>query len=271
MEGPRPPIVIYASHLAGLAGLHRYRDQMQAVVDQWWSTDPAGCCEYLDAHASNFNFDSHVLDAEQHREFETACKLAIDAPNGRTFETVLASVSNADVREKVREESSKVRGCRGEDAALTEVERKYDVAVTNRNDQLYTRELVWPASPDGVGAPTNRKVVIVGRIDGIAGSQLTEVKNRMRGFFRSVPLYEQVQVQTYMWLTGKPSCLFVQRFDGQIREEVLEFDAHFWQHTVLCGLADGVRKLERLLSGENLHDTLQSGVLPEKYVRARAA
>ena len=67
----------------------------------------------------------------------------------------------------------------------------------------WAAEAVGGSSSRGVGETTAVEIVIGGRIDGWSKQHgLVEVKNRMRGLFNTVPMYERVQVHAYMYILG---------------------------------------------------------------------
>jgi hypothetical protein len=259
-------IVLYASRLAGFAGLHKYADPLQALIDQWYFTDTAGCVQAILDHGTA-DVNQHLLTDAQVAAYNSVMERAMAAPDAKAFADVLRSESDPAVQERVRAEASKARGTRDEGRALDQYEVQTGLQVTDRNDKLYRYEVSWGDVPP----PTQRKVVIVGRVDGIADGQLTEVKNRMKGFFAHIPLYERVQVQCYMKMTGLTTCRFVQRYNDQIREEVEEFDDHFWNVGILPSLARSIEQLEALLQEdvETQRRLLASGKLPEKYVERK--
>lgn len=256
-------IVLYASRLAGFAGLHKYQDATQCLLDQWWHSDTAGCLQAILEHGTS-DVSAHLLSESQQATYEATMERAMDAEDANAFAKVLSAVQDPAVLERVRSEASKARGTRDEAKALEQYEVQAGVNVTDRNDKLYRYEIDW----NDVPAPTERKVLIVGRVDGVADGELTEVKNRMKGFFGSIPMYERVQVQCYLKMTGFSRCRFVQRFNNKIKEEIETFDEQFWNQAILPSLARSIVELEALLAGdvEAQRRALSSGKLPEKYV-----
>jgi hypothetical protein len=70
-------------------------------------------------------------------------------------------------------------------------------------------------------------VYVGGRHDGMAGTQLVEIKTRQRKFL-GTPVYELVQVHAYMFIYGTRNALFIESLNGDIREHTVEFDDGLW-------------------------------------------
>ena len=65
-------------------------------------------------------------------------------------------------------------------------------------------------------------------MDGLTPDKVVEVKCRRNRFFTSLPMYEKVQAQAYLFLTGKPAVEVVQKYDGLTRSDEYAADAEFW-------------------------------------------
>ena len=118
-------------------------------------------------------------------------------------------------------------------------------------------------------------VVLCGKVDGLVGpsssksegnktaaaGKVVEVKCRRGRFFENIPLYEQVQVHAYMFLTRRKSCDLVQKFGQQIRITPVEFDRKFWAG--VCGRA--------VLAARDLLLVRQSTRQQDSLLRAAAA
>jgi hypothetical protein len=65
------------------------------------------------------------------------------------------------------------------------------------------------------------RVLVGGKPDGLVVDPITgkvtvvEAKNRQNRLFRSVPEYERIQCQVYMWLFGAERCVFREHFHGE--------------------------------------------------------
>ena len=98
-------------------------------------------------------------------------------------------------------------GCAGELAAIKSFEKKLDVSVDTSQDYI-SKEIA-------------KDVFIGGRLDGTLvknGTRMVlEVKNRVRGFFKSVRDYENLQIQMYMYLTDTDQAFLLEAFNGKTK------------------------------------------------------
>ena len=98
----------------------------------------------------------------------------------------------------------------------------------------------------------SENLFIAGRVDGLIGDdKVLEVKNRMNRLFGSVPEYERVQCMSYMWLSGRPYCVWLQALnkgasDMQQDHKTLHFDEDLWDQICsrLIAFADCVWRHE---------------------------
>ena len=65
-------------------------------------------------------------------------------------------------------------------------------------------------------------------MDGLVEGKVVEVKCRRARFFRWLPEYEKVQIHAYMFLTDRPECDLVQKFDGDVQTTTYVFDEEYW-------------------------------------------
>ena len=257
-----PAIIVYASKVAAFAGLHPYADSKQAMLDQWYAWDRKGCTEAILNFASVRAADFVLDDPAEKKVFVAAYERGMAASNAEALEQVIQAIPDPRIRDTVRSEVNKDRGTRDESMALDEVEKRHDTRITERNAQLFSKT---------IAILEDTSVRIVGRVDGWRKDfgEVVEVKNRMRRFFDRVPLYERVQVQVYMWLTGARVCRFVQRFNGEVREETIDADPTFLETTLWPSLKDAVSHLSLLASGDEdaQRKIISQGILPTQYVQ----
>jgi hypothetical protein len=151
----------------------------------------------------------------------------------------------ADAATSVKEVVNKGRGTAREPEALELFEQQTGASVRDRNDRFYMANLGTQANPCWLG----------GRVDGVCGDRVVEVKCRRNRFFRFLPEYEKVQIHAYMHLTGKRQCELVQKYNGQIRSEVHHFDPEFWA-VVRADACTHWALLLRVFDDEGLQDEL---------------
>jgi hypothetical protein len=256
----RRSITLYASKVAAFAGMHAYCDRRQALLDQWFFSDRKGCCDAIAKYAPDRAKELELTEDEV-QQFKQAYASAMAAPNSVLLAEAVQSVPEGRVRDAVRSESSRNRGNRDEDAALNQVEKEMGTAITGRNACLFRRN---------VYSDPTLEIGVIGRVDGWRkeANEIVEVKNRMNRFFDKIPLYEKVQLQVYMWMTGAATCRWVQRLHGQVKQQTVEADMPYLDRVVWREVISSVKDdLLPLLNGDEecQQALLESGLLPEKY------
>jgi succinate dehydrogenase flavin-adding protein (antitoxin of CptAB toxin-antitoxin module) len=258
---------IYASNLAAVAGLHKYKDFEQAILDQWYVSDKSGCKIAIEKYAT-ITADELVLHDEQRTSYEQKIQEAVSAPTSKDLQKVLNTVHDITVRDQVRSDANKARGILNEDTILQNIEKKYSTKITDRNDKLFIKFIEWN---ENQLIPKDVRVKVIGRIDGWCRdtNEITEVKNRASRFFTSVPLYERVQVQVYLWMTDAPRCRFVQSLDGNLRETIIDRDLGFLNNSIFPELAGSIALHCMLIDGDKDEQRalLSKKKLPEKFVQ----
>jgi len=101
-----------------------------------------------------------------------------------------------------------------------------------------------------------------GYIDGVEteNGRIVEIKARQSRLFHHVPLYEQVQCQAYLFLTGLSTCEHIESFRGTQLSTTLQHDPVFWNH-VVDRLNQVMIAFDRLVNDETTQDDfLQRGL-----------
>lgn len=180
---------------------------------------------------------------------QTICRAATSKPASQVRTEIEDAISLIKVKDTASaaagEIKSKVytsRGTSGEQKGIAKFEQTRKKTVTQRNDTFY-KKVVKPEFSIG------------GRVDGITddGECIVEVKCRQKRFFSTLPLYEKVQIQCYMWLTDIHCCELAQQFDGEVQSDTYEFDEDFWEE-VLRAVDTFVHDLLELLQSPVLQD-----------------
>jgi len=88
---------------------------------------------------------------------------------------------------------------------------------------------------------------IYGKIDGMYTNHLgkkfiIEIKNRQNRLFDKIPLYEQIQIQMYMWIFGVDEAVFVQHYVGTHEIMYFKYDSNLVMRT----LKDLMKALTRI-------------------------
>ncbi len=153
--------------------------------------------------------------------------------------TLSSNISENESREKVDEvlkniptlkclESSvkqDIRMKRGnikENSNLDKTQAKNNIVIRERNLKMYERELY--NDPDG-----KFNIIIRGKVDGMNEDIVVETKNRDKGLFNLIPEYEKVQLNAYMFLTGKKKSLHIECYNESQNSIEYPLDELFWE------------------------------------------
>lgn len=201
-------------------------------------------------------FKSYELSgATKTRCVERAAHLASLGPEAgdAEIEKFVEKPKIADCAQIVKSLTSsvnKMRGTVNEAKSLNAYEKKTGQKVVKRNSQFYRRNIGTPEDPCYIG----------GRVDGIVeGDRVIETKGRRNRFFSSVPEYEKVQMQCYMFLTRLPICDWVQRFNREVRSKTIHFDGDYWT-ALRADIREVWGEMQELLSSKRLQDELMQEV-----------
>jgi hypothetical protein len=226
-------VVIAASKLAAVAGLHPYKaraDVFEEFVRRYAPAraDPT----YLSAEQTA----RKALDDLPAEAQEVVAQAIHSARSAATAQEVMALVPSdvpAQVAELARSAMSTAYGTRSENAARVTYGTAHAQTVTK--DDVYTESREpWFTLPMPGVATGSVEVFLGGMHDGItrrgdAGEPvIVEIKNRMRRFL-GAPVYERIQVLAYMHIFGVRSAVLVESYKGALREHPLEFDERLWE------------------------------------------
>jgi hypothetical protein len=137
----------------------------------------------------------------------------------------IEKITQTIVKEVVNHSISMKTGVIAEKAIVDAVEKSVDKKVEDRNCTIKYRNIYLPSSL----CKENHKwrIVIGGKPDGIIHGdkiQIVEVKNRQKRLFYSIPEYEYVQVQLYLWIFNAQQCQFREQYHNEHWDSIIEFD-----------------------------------------------
>ena len=73
-------------------------------------------------------------------------------------------------------------------------------------------------------------IIIRGKCDGeIKDECIVETKNRSKRLFNMIPDYEKVQLNAYMFMTGKEKALHIECYNEEQNSVEYDFDKLFWE------------------------------------------
>lgn len=183
--------------------------------------------------------------ASDKKPVDEACRKLVGAPKiaDTLNKSLTADSSAADVkrvidsvlvkdldeaRESVVHQVNTMRGTQNEHKGIASYEKAKRVKLHGKNTQFHIKRIGETS--------TRTKVNVGGRVDGLTNDKVIEVKSRRHRFFSTLPLYEKVQVQAYMFLTDKPIAEVVQKYDGMMRSDEYVADTEFWAEVCAAAL-----------------------------------
>lgn len=128
---------------------------------------------------------------------------------------------NKCLETSVKQDLRMRRGNIKEDSNLNKTQQKRNITIDSRNSQMYERELY--CDPD-----RNFNIIIRGKIDGMNDEYVVETKNRTKRLFNMIPDYEKVQLNAYMFMTGKEKSLHIECYNEDQNSVEYDFDKLFW-------------------------------------------
>jgi hypothetical protein len=137
----------------------------------------------------------------------------------------IEKITQTIVEEVVHKSISMKTGIIAEKNIVDSVEKSIGETVEDRNCTIKYRDISLPSSL----YTENKKwrIRIGGKPDGIIygdNIQIVEVKNRQNRLFCSVPIYEYVQVQLYLWIFKAHKCQFREQYHCQYWNTIIDFN-----------------------------------------------
>jgi hypothetical protein len=160
----------------------------------------------------------------------------------------LKQTVTAQDKKIVRDFVNTSRGIKHEKTTLENLRQQDPTAGVSSDGNLYRKIISIPDSP--------LEYVISGYIDGIElnNNRIIEIKNRQIRLLNEVPIYEQVQCQAYLFLTGVPICEHTESYRGRLQTTTLHFDPLFWAQ-VIERLSRIVAVYDVLMGDSKVQDT----------------
>lgn len=245
-------VVIKASDVAAVVGLNPYKPADEVRDEIWkknWPDTFTGrtkqdlANEALGRSAASRKVLTEALSVkaanstEAQTNFETArAKVEADA--------ALTPEDRSKIVEHLRSRCYTTHGTRSEDKTAVKVE--VDTGATLVRDNAFYNLAVLEM--DDV------QYVITGKVDrievGSDGSRtLVEIKNRTRGFFRSLREYENVQVQVYLQMLGLTKAKLIEQYNSATNTIEVDRDEELWANVIWPGVVAFARDLHSRKSG----------------------
>jgi len=245
-------VVIKASDVAAVVGLNPYKPADEVRDEIWkknWPDTFTGrtkqdlAAEALGRSAASRKVLSEALSVkaanstEAQTNFEAA-RAKVEA------DVTLTPEDRTKIVEHLRSRCYTTHGTRSEDKTAVKVEA--DTGATLVRDNAFYNLTVLEI--DDV------QYVITGKVDrievGADGSRtLVEIKNRTRGFFRSLRDYENVQVQVYLQMLGLTKAKLIEQYNSATNTIEVDRDEELWANVIWPGVEAFTRDLHSRKSG----------------------
>jgi hypothetical protein len=245
-------VVIKASDVAAVVGLNPYKPADEVRDEIWkknWPDTFTGrtkqdlANEALGRSAASRKVLTEALSVkaanstEAQTNFEAA-RAKVEA------DVTLTPEDRTKIVEHLRSRCYTTHGTRSEDKTAVKVEA--DTGATLVRDNAFYNLTVLEI--DDV------QYVITGKVDrievGADGSRtLVEIKNRTRGFFRSLRDYENVQVQVYLQMLGLTKAKLIEQYNSATNTIEVDRDEELWANVIWPGVEAFARDLHSRKSG----------------------
>ena len=263
---------IDSSDVAVIVGLHKYNTDVFSLVMKYWMRS--------DYNDYNKTYDKiHVEPVEEIQTPETliaqickdvendieedtdemfgdaiedkineVCEIAKDDfkefPNDKKLKA-LAKIEPADVTSYC----NKQMGIKLEKTAIERYEHEYNVKVDALSN--YVKKEFYESN--------HSKWWIGGRVDGMIGiDKVVEVKNRKNRLFDSIPIYEKIQLSTYMYSLNVTHGVLVQMFKNELKVHDTHLDIGWFETVILNKLKKFCDFMDEFVCDDVLKDSFMN-------------
>lgn len=236
-------ILIFASEVPVITGKNPFRTIEDTFFHVWKRTNPSQI-EQLQ--------QSHQLEKWQTKEQKVFTKidqlgmtssvtaLISEASKAATVPEVakvsakipavipkhVPSIARQEIERTIVSEMHKEFGTRQESVAIEHFEQDRGVQVKDRNLAFHRKQL---------STLEQYKIYLGGRIDGRNDGKVVEVKNRLRKFVSPIPIYDIIQLQTYLYiLSSKEGELveYMKQDRAKSRQTQIDWDPAMWSNDI---------------------------------------
>ena len=242
-------VVIKASDVAACVGLHSYKSQGEVLDDMWKKYGP-------DTFAGETRDDRNLKALESSLEAQKLLQAALQVETNSSKEvqqlveismdlikkdTTLTEPQKGMVCDHIRKMLYTTHGTKTED-----VTADLDESELYKDNTFYSYPLI---NIEGT------QYEIVGRIDRYqlkedGTKSLVEIKNRTKGLFNKVRVYEMIQVQAYLAMTGMKEARLIEQYNNERRSYLIEKDEDSWVDTIIPKLNEFCKTLHHSMSSK---------------------
>ncbi|KAF0774930.1 hypothetical protein AaE_001371 [Aphanomyces astaci] len=275
-------IMLFASEVSVICGANQYREISDVFLGVWKRTDKAYVNE-LELDLAPMIPETTEEKVERVVVDEPEVQAILNSPSQNVAEVqhklkamqvhidALPHLTVADKVEVVQALQSTLQtsfGAAQEVHAIEHYETQTQSNVQQRNAKFWSKRVGRVQSADR----KYRNVLVGGRIDGVSGETVIEVKNRMREFINPLPRYDVVQLQTYLYLLDSTHGELVEHVKGKTKDKskttAVDWDPVEWNTNVVPYLARFAHSLDRFMDGPTdlHHKFLTDDTLKRKEV-----
>jgi hypothetical protein len=185
-----------------------YKDDIHRTLDKLPTEERKDLCATLNTTEEDLHKVVKKVVEESKSLSSTTEKESIDELSKTIKDMKLDVLSSA-----MHKTATMERGKKNEDKALNNYEKTSNSTVKERNTKGHKKVLFSFSC-----GKKNRTydILIYGKVDGIdENGQIIETKNRRKRLFNSIPIYEQVQLELYMWLLDVKSAIHIENYNDQ--------------------------------------------------------
>ena len=252
---------VQSSEVASLIGLNKYTPREQAILKFLKRVIPEEFKKIVKKiNASEVGTVTNDL-LKNNKIVRDLYYKAINATNndllqklfGEIYDTIEATHYYKTIKESIQNEVksriNKKRGNKYENRGLNQYERKTNTIVTDRNSVMF--EKIIKREPEYT-------IVLRGKVDGIdrENNCLIEHKNRVNELFKTIPSYEKVQLQIYMYITKLETCKLIQTHFNETSELEFVSTVKRWKQI----------KFALIKCIAEIHNLIQNPVKMQKFV-----
>jgi hypothetical protein len=197
-------LTIYATEVASITGYHPFKSAAETLYKIWERNDPG--------RYSSLPSD-HDLEVREIESRVSKCHLDISKPRdiiiAETFKEVLES--DLGIKSDPRIALEVVTQCINKYIGTTKEESVVAQLGLTKPTKFCKRSYIG--------------FTLGGRIDGIKDDVIYEIKHRVR-FWDSCPVYDQIQLMTYLWILSKDNGVVVETLmeSPEIKTTEIHFD-----------------------------------------------
>lgn len=241
-------LFVSASEIANLVSANPYVSLADAVERLWEKNNRRTFSEALARNKFQSVTQEERLKELGVLEMATAVVESNDLKDyeQRLRKTLKRAITPQD-KSVVRDYINTSRGIKHEKSTFESLQQKDPTVKLETDAKRYQRTIAVPNSA--------LRYFISGYIDGVEtnNQRIIEIKNRQSRLFNHVPLYEQIQCQAYLFLTGLEVCEHTESFRGALQTTTLRWEPMFWS-AVLERLNKAILAVDQLLKDPRVQD-----------------